>query len=275
MRPQRRRRRKIHRIRISRDTVIAEQRPSTQLEIRREPPAPLKIPLQSQRIESHPISRIRRLKNQIRRHRIHRILKSPPQKSRQMRPRNHPPITQSRIKDSRPRSPTRHRVPTPGPNLHLMPALFRTRIGLSKARTRGRDHKREAQERRNQKTTSRFVRPMVYRVPHPTFCKPATRQHHCRWVPRLSSVLCEQPALSHVAGCDPRPALLNLTRCHCSWPKRRSGRARLQSGPQTAPTRMRASAPEVLRVGRTLLSVAFDLSLCRSRTTTRTHCAPP
>ncbi len=144
MRPQRRRGRKIHRIRISRDTVIAEQRPSTQLEIRREPPAPLKIPLQSQRIESHPISRIRRLKNQVRRHRIQRILKSPPQKSRQMRPRNHPPITQSRIKDSRPRSPTRHRVPTPSPNLHLMPALFRTRIGLSKARTRGRDHKREA-----------------------------------------------------------------------------------------------------------------------------------
>ena len=97
MRPQRRRRSKVHRVRIRRDIVICEQRPPTQLKKRRKPPPPLEIPLQPKRIESHSISRIRRLSNQIHRLRIHHVLKSPPQKSRQMLPGNHPPISQPKI----------------------------------------------------------------------------------------------------------------------------------------------------------------------------------
>jgi hypothetical protein len=146
MRPQRRRRGKVQSVRIRRNAVIREQRSPTQLEKRRQPPPPLKIPLQPQRIKPHPISHIRRLKNQISRLRIHRILKPPPQNSRQMLPRNHPPIPQPHIKDSRPRSPSRHRMPTPTPNLHLMPALFRTNFLCQSQR---RDKNQES-EKRNQ-----------------------------------------------------------------------------------------------------------------------------
>ncbi len=130
MRPQSRRRSKVHRIRICRNIVIGKQCPATQLKKRRQPPPPHKIPLQPKRIESHPISRIRRLKNQISRLRIHYTLKPPPQKSRQMLPRNHPPIPQPQIKNPRARSPPRHRMPAPTPNLHLMPTLLRPRLRL-------------------------------------------------------------------------------------------------------------------------------------------------
>jgi hypothetical protein len=133
MRPQSRRRSKVHGIRIRRNIVIRKQRPPTKLKKRRKPPPPREIPLQPKRIESHPISRIGRLKNQISRLRIHRILKPSPQKSRQMLPRKNPPITQPQIKDSGLRSPSRHRMPAPSPNLHLVPALLRPRLRLRKS----------------------------------------------------------------------------------------------------------------------------------------------
>jgi hypothetical protein len=157
MRPPRRRRGKVHRIRIRRDIVIAKQRPPTQLEIRRQPPPPLEIPLQPQRIKSHPISRIRRLKNQISRLRIHRILKSPPQNPRQMRAGYHPPITQPHIKNPRPRSSPRHRVPAPSPDLHLMPTQFGSKLGLREAQTRRNDHKEENREGRKQKSPAQAI----------------------------------------------------------------------------------------------------------------------
>ncbi len=113
---------------------------------------PLKIPLQPKRIKSHSISRICRLKDQIRRFRIHRILKSPPQKSRQVWPCNHPPIPQPNIKNSSIRSPARHRMPTPSPNLHLMPTFFRTRIALRKSDRRHQDHKSEDKEQEKENT---------------------------------------------------------------------------------------------------------------------------
>jgi hypothetical protein len=137
--------------------MIAEQNSATQLQIRRQPPAPLEIPLQPQRIESHSIRRIRRLKNQISRHRIHRIFKPPPQDSRQMRSRKHPPIAQPQIKDSRSRSPARHRMSAPSPNLHFVPALYRPSLRLPKPRSRGQNHKNEDTEKGNQKSPAQTL----------------------------------------------------------------------------------------------------------------------
>jgi len=150
MGPESRRRSKVHGIRIRRNIVIGKQRSGTKLKKRRKPPSPRKIPLQPKRIESHPISRIRRLKNQISRLRIHRILKPSPQKSRQMLPRKNPPITQPQIKNPGLRSPSWHRMPAPSPNLHLMPAFLRPNIRLRKAQPHCHDRKKDDRKRRDQ-----------------------------------------------------------------------------------------------------------------------------
>jgi len=174
VRPQSRAGREVHCIRVSRNVVIAEHRSAAQVQIRRHPPPPLEIPLQPKRIESHPISRIRRLKNQISRHRVHRIFKPPPQNPRQMLSRNHPPIAQPQIKDPRPRSPARHRMPAPSPNLYLMSTLFGPSLRLPKPPTRDQNHKGEDTEKRNQKSPAQTVlsRHGPMRLPDArSFCK--------------------------------------------------------------------------------------------------------
>jgi hypothetical protein len=155
------------------------------MQIRREFSPPLKIPLQPKRIKSHPIRRIRRLKNQIRRHRVHRIFKSPAQNPRPMRPRNHPPISQPRIKNSRVRRPSRHRVPAPGPHLHLPPILLRTRL-LRSTPPRAPHHQpnRQRKNRQSKKKEGRSQGIKLFRnrhrptrLPHPhSFCKCASSE---------------------------------------------------------------------------------------------------
>src|SRR5882762_9154225 len=96
-----------------------------------------------------------------------------------MRARNHPPIAQPQIKDSRPRSPAGHRVPGTGPNLHFMPTLFWPSTVLSKHLPCCRDHKREKQERENPEiaASSNYLLHRPTRLPDSrSFCNPVRAQ---------------------------------------------------------------------------------------------------
>jgi len=190
MRPQSSRRSKVHRVRISRNTVIAEQSPSTQLKERRQPPPPHKIPLQPKWIESHPISRVGRLKNQVSWLRVHRILESSPQKSRTMLPRNHPPIAQAYIKYPGVRSPARHGMPTPSPHLYFMSILLRPRLRLPKPRPHHQDHKRENDRRGDEERRKKNSAPANGTHHGLRGCPTTTLfASHQRWAPHVSRSL--------------------------------------------------------------------------------------
>src|SRR5271156_2785861 len=153
--PQRSAGREVHGIGIRRNIFLAEERSAAQLKVRRESPVPFEIPLQSQRIESPSICRIRRLKNQIHRNKIHHIFKPPPQNPRPVRTGQHPPIAHARIKSLSKRSPARHRVPSPRPYLHFVRALFRRALRPAHAR---HSNQKNTQEKTREEEKNKPVR---------------------------------------------------------------------------------------------------------------------
>src|SRR5260370_3961238 len=74
-----------------------------------------------------------------------------------MRPRDHPPIAQSQVKSFGPPGSPRHRVPAPGPHLHLLPALLRRSDVLSKHPSRRQDQKKEYKKRKDPDRENREI----------------------------------------------------------------------------------------------------------------------
>src|ERR1700685_394355 len=92
MHPQRRRRSEIHRGSSDRHLMIREQRPTTQPEVRFDPPTGSEVPLQPERIESRTVCRVVALEDHKDWHSIDRIFKSSLEKSWTMWPGQNPSI---------------------------------------------------------------------------------------------------------------------------------------------------------------------------------------
>lgn len=119
----------IHRVCTGGNIVVGEHRAPSEFEIRREPPAALEVPLQSERIEAYSVRRVGGLEDQEDRNGVHRIFEAPSQKARKMQVGEDPPIAQSRVERTRIAAAAADGVPATRPYLNLMPALLRAGLG--------------------------------------------------------------------------------------------------------------------------------------------------
>src|SRR5450432_1810529 len=106
--------------------VISEEHATAEFEIRHHTPKAGKIPLQVQRIHSSAVHSVTWLKHDKCRDSIHSVLKSPPQRSGQMRIGQHPAVAQADVHYRRILRATGDAMAATRPYLHLVPARLRT-----------------------------------------------------------------------------------------------------------------------------------------------------
>src|SRR5580700_793631 len=75
----------VHGVRVGGDVVVGEQRASAEFEIRREAAAANEIPLEAERIESHPVGGVGGLEDEKHGNSIHRVFETSAKKAGKMR----------------------------------------------------------------------------------------------------------------------------------------------------------------------------------------------
>src|SRR6185312_14550861 len=129
MRAQRRRRREVHTVGSRRHIVVGEKRSAAEFKIRGNSSARGKVPLQIQGIETGSERGVGGLEHHKHGYGIERILESPLQKSRSVRPGENPAVTQTRIPYPGIRGAAGDGVAAAGPKLDLVPAVLNSGLG--------------------------------------------------------------------------------------------------------------------------------------------------
>ena len=114
----------IDRVRSGRDVVIGEDCSACEFEIGREAAMSLKIPLQSEWIESNAIGSVRGLENQKDRDSVDCILESSTKEAGKMRARKDPSVAQSGVEGASIAPTTADGVTTASPYLNFVPTLL-------------------------------------------------------------------------------------------------------------------------------------------------------
>ena len=94
---------------------------------------PLKVPLESQRVESNSVRGITRLESEKNWYSIYRVFKSPAQKARQMGSSQDPSVTQSRVENSGITAAARDGMTAACPQLNLIAAFFRRSLSRERS----------------------------------------------------------------------------------------------------------------------------------------------
>jgi len=108
--------------------VVCDQHPADEFQIGGNASVPLKIPLQSQRIEADAVSGVCRLEGEKYGNTVDRVLKTTTQKSGKMRFGENPPVTQTGVEDAGIAATAAHGVSTACPDLDLMSTLLRSSL---------------------------------------------------------------------------------------------------------------------------------------------------
>jgi len=119
----------IHGVRPGRNIVIGEQDSSREFQVWRNAAVALEIPFQSKRIKTHSVRRVGRLERQEYGNGIDCVLKAATQEAWQMRVRENPSVSKTRIENTGIAAATTDRMAATRPNLDFATALFRRGLG--------------------------------------------------------------------------------------------------------------------------------------------------